>query len=233
MIKMIRKIINLTISLLVLMPSISFSQNDTVPIVAPKLTVPLLGNDWTTLKPAEKVLLKSIKSKIETIKHESDSCFELIVDYLISEDDLTNYKGIEFAKLIYELPGDKPLVFLLNNIDVLIGVVYEMGSYNRLKVYPFFHVFRIDSLPSRMDEIVSILVDSNILNDCELTGMKLNLISLLFDLPKGYIHKDSMEKYLMKADYKKEISDCKRKNLESILNKKYPNLDRSQKIKRE
>lgn len=206
-----------------------FSQNDTIPIARP----PLIGDNWETLKSEEKSLLNKAKILTKNIKTQKDSCLELMINYLVNEKELTNYTSLEFAKIIYKIPSDDALVFLLHNIAVPVGTIFESGVYNRLKVYPFYHIFRIDSIPSRVNEVIPLVLESPLLDDCELPGMQLRLISLILFSNTSISYEDLIRKYLINSEIGRiELSTCKKKNLKMLLNKSYTNLNESRNIKR-
>jgi hypothetical protein len=199
-----------------------FAQNDTIKIPPPPAILGVNGESWDGLSKTEQQMFLFVEKTLQEGKNKNDSCLEVLINYLVTYKNSTNYQVSKSAKLIYQIPGKKSLHFLLNNIDYFNSFSPERFSSFVYKDYPFCEVFLNENkYESRTSEIIELLIGSNlILNECDIKGVKLKLFKkiLQYYFDNNSIRFKSFVNFLIEH----EKDSCKINNLKRILNDDYP-----------
>ena len=151
-----------------------------------------------------------------------DDVVDSLTLYLANEKYLSYYQIYEVAKLIFEVQSEKDAMFLLQNIDYFRPPVGggDRGLNDRWKNYPFYVFLLEKSNTGFMRQITHSIFNSGILDDCEISQLKLKyyrgLISALMDHDSNMI-----ANYLNHELSKKDQQECVINNIEIMLSRIY------------
>ena len=206
-----------------------FSQIPDTIIPPPPPPYEIPKTSWEMLDKEEKLLLSISREKIKAIDNSSDSILNSLKRYLIDRKaNIYNFQVMEAVKLIYQIPNQESLLFLINNIDFFANVDDDASIHKQWKNFPFYVVLISDENSFRIHKFIDLIFTSNILNNCSINGKKLEMFKSL--ILKSMNYEDSIVNTYLNFQLKKAKDKCAKSNIEILISGKYLNLKYSNKI---